>query len=84
MKGLVGIQYMTKEDNKKGYTLPDALQIGQPRRVMGEQKLHNPEWLADLDKSQINRDFIDEVITQSLANLEVSISIVATRRWSAN
>ncbi|KZP30601.1 hypothetical protein FIBSPDRAFT_884134 [Athelia psychrophila] len=37
MKGLVGIQYMTKDDNKKGYTLPDALQIGQLQHIVGGQ-----------------------------------------------
>lgn len=72
MRGLVGIQYKTNEDNKKGYTLPDPLDIGEPPRIVEGQKLHNPEWLVDLDKSQPNQDFINDVITKSLANLEVS------------
>ena len=72
MKALIGLEYVTKGDNKKGYNLPDPLDEGQPRRVVDERTLHNPEWLVDFDKSTINQDFIAEVVEKSMANLLVS------------
>lgn len=83
MRALLGVAYETNEDNKKDYKLPDLLAADEEARTDGDRnKLHNPEWLVDCNRSDVNQAFIRDAVKRSIDNLLVSVFIFCDSRCS--